>query len=89
MTTAKSTKSTDQPFDPTILKKNLKIHARSLGIPSGAANDFIDRTIKQVQVSLKSKKLVTNKDITRAVVKELKKYHADFAYVYQNRDKII
>ena len=39
------TANTDQPFDPAKIKKELKIHAKALGIPSGAANDFIDRTI--------------------------------------------
>ncbi len=81
--------TTDQPFDPTKIKKSLKIHARSLGIPSGAADDFIDHVLKDATKSLKSKKLITDRDLDRAIVKELKKYHKDFAYVYQNRDKII
>ena len=80
---------TDSPLDFTKVKRNLKIHAKALGIPSGAADDFIDRTLSQVKVSLKSKKLITDADLTRAIVKELKKYHKDFAYVYQNYDKII
>lgn len=83
------TANTDQPFDPAKIKKELKIHAKALGIPSGAANDFIDRTIKDATKNLKSKKLITDKDLDRAIIKELKKYHKDFAYVYQNRDKII
>ena len=29
------------------------------------------------------------KDLERAIARELKKYNADFAYVYENRDKII
>ena len=34
-------------------------------------------------------KIITDADLTRAISKELKKYNKDFAYVYQNRDKII
>lgn len=71
------------------LKKSLKIDARALGIPSGAADAFIDRTLAAVTKSLKSKKLITDKDLDRAILKELKKYNADFAYVYKNRDTII
>jgi hypothetical protein len=71
------------------LKKLLKTDAKALGIPSGAAEIFIERTLKSVEKSLKSKDLITESDLTRLVVRELKKYHADLAYVYQNRDKII
>lgn len=71
------------------LKKLLKTDAKALGIPSGAAEIFIERTLKSVEKSLKSKDLITESDLTRLVVRELKKYHADLAYVYQNRDKIV
>jgi hypothetical protein len=71
------------------LKKLLKTDAKALGIPSGAAEIFIERTLKSVEKSLKSKDLITESDLTRLVVHELKKYHADLAYVYQNRGKII
>ena len=69
--------------------KNLKIDARGLGIPSGAAEVFIDKSIQAAEKSLKSKKIITEKDLRVAIAKELKKYNADFAYVYENRDKII
>ena len=81
--------TTDQPFDPIKIKKDLRIHAKALGIPSGAADDFINRALKDATKTLKTKKLITDRDLDRAIVKELKKYHKDFAYVYQNRDKII
>ncbi|MBQ3470153.1 hypothetical protein IJH23_00325 [Candidatus Saccharibacteria bacterium] len=71
------------------LKKLLKTDAKALGIPSGAAEIFIERTLKSIEKSLKSKDLITESDLTRLVVRELKKYHADLAYVYQNRDKIV
>lgn len=76
-------------FNEKKLIKSLKIDAAGLGIPSGAADIFISRTVKSVRQTLKSKKIITETDLTRAVVKELKKYNADFAYVYENRDKII
>lgn len=80
---------TQQPLDFTKVKRELKIHAKALHIPSGAANVFIDEAISKAENSLKSKKLITDQDLTRAIVKELKKFNADFAYVYENRDKII
>jgi hypothetical protein len=71
------------------LRRELKIHAKALGIPSGAADSFIDETIKTVKKNLKKKMVITKADFERMVARELKKYNADFAYVYQNRDKII
>ena len=37
------------------LRSDLKLHARALGIPSGAADDFINETIKSIQKSLSKK----------------------------------
>ena len=71
------------------LIKTLKIDAKAVGIPTGAAEIFIDKSLKAAEKSLKSKKIITEKDLERAIAKELKKYNADFAYVYENRDKII
>ncbi|MBQ3476152.1 hypothetical protein IJH26_01405 [Candidatus Saccharibacteria bacterium] len=71
------------------LRTELRVHARALGIPVGAAESFIDETIKSVKNALKKKTVITKADLERLVVKELKKYNSDFAYVYQNRDKII
>ena len=76
-------------FDQKILAQELKIHAKALGIPSGAAETFISCTLKAVENDLQSKSIVTDNDLKRIVYKELKKYHADLAYVYKNRDKII
>ena len=71
------------------IRSDLKLHARALGIPSGAANDFIEATLISVQKSLAKKSTITSADLTRLIVKNLKKYNADFAYVYENRDTII
>ena len=71
------------------LRTELRLHARALGIPSGAADTFIDATIESVQKSLANKSIITSDDLTRAVVRELKKYNKDLAYVYQKHDTII
>lgn len=76
-------------FNENSLRKKLKIDARALGIPAGAAESFINETIKSTLKTLKGKSIITNNDLKRIVYKELKKYHADLAYVYKNRDKII
>lgn len=71
------------------LIKDLKIHANALGIPAGSAEIFIDQSIKTIKKSLKDKNIITEADLTRLIVKELKKYHKDLAYVYKIHDKII
>ncbi len=71
------------------LRNELKTHSRALNIPAGAADAFIDACLTSVQKSLTKKTTITSSDLTRLVAKELKKYHADFAYVYENRDTII
>ena len=49
----------------------------------------VEGKIKDAKKTLKNKSIITEKDLERAITKELKKYHADLAYVYQNRDTII
>ena len=70
-------------------EKILKLHAKGLGIPSGAAEDFIKKSLKDAKKSLAKKTIITDADLTRAVTRELKKYDKDLAYVYQNCDIII
>ena len=71
------------------IESALKIHAKALDIPSGAADTFIKKSLKAAEKSLKNRKVITNADLKRAVVRELAKYHKDLAYVYENYDKII
>lgn len=76
-------------LNPKTLTKELKIDAKAIGIPPGAAEVFIKRTVADAIAALEKKPIVTDQDLKKAVVKELKKYNADLAYVYGNRDKII
>lgn len=76
-------------FNLEQLTKDLRIDARGVGIPEGAAEIFIKRTLKDAQKSLKRKSIITENDLKRAVSKELKKYNADLAYVYEFHDKIV
>lgn len=76
-------------FNEKALKKELEIDAHALGIPIGASEVFIHKTLESVKKSLHTKNTITENDLKRLVSKELKKYHADLSYVYKNRDKII
>ena len=76
-------------FDAKKIEKELRIDAKAVSIPSGAAEVFIKKTLESVKKQLKNKTIITNKDLERIITTELKKYNADLAYIYQNRDKII
>lgn len=71
------------------LKKTLLFHARGLNLPEGAAEDFIKKSITAAEKSFTKKSAITDQDLKRAVIKSLKKYNPDLAYVYENYDKII
>lgn len=75
-------------FDKAALSKEIKLEAKALGIPVGAAEVFIKKSVDGVGKKLSNRKIITNKDLERAVYTELKKYNADLAYVCKNRDKI-
>ena len=79
----------EKPFDKKTLMKDLKIDAHAVGIPDGASKIFIEKIVESVEKTLKKKELITEADLKRLVLKELKKYNNDFAYVYENRDKIV
>ncbi|MBR3229048.1 hypothetical protein IKF67_02350 [Candidatus Saccharibacteria bacterium] len=79
----------DDVLDEKKFKKTLLIDAKAVGIPVGAAEIFIDKSIKDAKKALKTKKIITENDLERTVSRELKKYNADLAYVFKNRDKII
>lgn len=78
-----------EEIDVEKITKELKIDAKGVGIPSGAANIFIQKAINTALKKLNSKTIITENDLKRTLAKELKKYNGDLAYVYENRDTII
>ena len=77
------------PSTKKSLTRDLHRTAKGLGIPEGSADAFIARVIPAVEKSLSHKSIITESDLTRALVRELRKYNPDFAYVYEIRDIII
>ena len=78
-----------QEFDEKAIARDLKIDARAVGIPSGAADEFIKCVMKEVERAFHKKPDMTNREFNQMLAKELRKYNPDLAYVYRNRDKII
>lgn len=76
-------------FNPAKITRELKIDAKGVGIPSGAAEIFIKKALTATTKKLSLKTIITEDDLKRTLAKELKKYNKDLAYVYENRDTII
>lgn len=72
-----------------VTETELKVHARALGLTPGASEIFIKKSLSAAQKSLGKQKIILRADLVRAISKELKKYNADLAYVFENYDKII
>lgn len=78
-----------EEYDQEKILKELKIDAKGLGIPSGAAETFIKKALHSTTKKLSDRKIITKGDLKRTLAKELQKYNTDLAYVYKNRDTII
>lgn len=71
------------------LAKQIVCDAKGAGIPSGAAKAMADKIAGKVIGWVEKRGTITETDLYRQLAKEAKKYSADLAYVYENRDKII
>ena len=76
-------------FSKKKLREDILREARVLGLHSGAAEMMTDKVVEAIEKWAKKRTALTQGDLDRATAKEIKKYHADLAYVYENRGKII
>lgn len=76
-------------FSEKTIRKELKIDAVALGIPSGATEVFIEKAMIGIKKNIGQKKTITENDLVNLLYQELKKYNADLAYVQKNRGRII
>ena len=76
-------------FSKKKLREELLRECKVLGLHQGAAEMMVERVVAAVEKWAKEQTMITQNDLERAVEREVKKYNADLAYVYQNRGKII
>lgn len=76
-------------YSSSDIKQSILRNAKSLGLPEGWAKQIATRVAKETDAWIADKEIVTESDLRRQIVKELKKLNADLAYAYQNHDKII
>ena len=71
------------------LKKNILLNAKSLRIPEAWAKQIADRVVKNIDKWIADKELITEDDLRKQIVKELKVLEPNLAFAYRNHDKII
>lgn len=76
-------------FEFQTLRTELARDAKALQIPSGAAEKIANQVIQEAERWLDEAGKATLAELREKINTELAKYHADLAYVYQNRGKII
>ncbi len=82
-------KQKSEIFDAEALRDEIVRSAKAIGLPSGSATMIADKVAEKTALWVCKRSAVTADDLSRQVAKEVKKYSADLAYVYQNRGKII
>ena len=71
------------------VEQSILRNAKSIGLPEGWAKQIAKRVSKEADAWIADKEIVTESDLRRQIVKELKELSPDLAYAYQNHDKII
>ena len=71
------------------LKKNILTNAKSLHLPEAWAKQIADRVVKNIDKWIADKELITEDDLRKQIVKELKVLEPNLAFAYRNHDKII
>ncbi len=76
-------------FSKEDLKKEILKDAKSINLAPGFAATISDKVSNATEQKVSKLSTITKNDLERIVTSELKKYSADLAYIYRNRDKII
>ncbi len=76
-------------FEFRILHEEIMQDAKALQIPEGAAEEITKNVVREANRWLDMAGKATVGELREKILAELKKYHADLAYLYQNRGKII
>ena len=76
-------------FSEKQLMKDLRQEARVLNIHLGAAELIAERVSKAIQEWTKDTSTITQSDLDRRVILEVKKYNKDLAFILSERNKLI
>ena len=82
-------KEKQSTFSEAEIRKDIISEAKVIGLPKGAAETFADKAVIEIVAALKKRRIITEKDLDIIMVRVLKKYSKDLAYVFEIRGKIV
>lgn len=71
------------------IHEDIKREAKILGLHPGTAEIIADNVVDKVIAWSKKRSMITEDDLNQRLSKEIKKYNADLAYLFESKGKII
>jgi hypothetical protein len=71
------------------IHEDIKREAKILGLHPGTAEIIADNVVDKVIAWSKKRSMITEDDLNQRLGKEIKKYNADLAYLFESKGKII
>lgn len=85
----KKNKTKDLEFSEKQLMLDLKKEAKVLNLEQGAAELIAEEVTRKVSQWVADKTVITQSDLDRKIVTEVRKYNKDLAFILGERNKII
>ena len=89
MKIARKPKLVELEFSEKQLINDLKREAKVLNLEQGAAELIATEVAKRIQLWMTDKPTITQSDIDRRIITEVRKYNKDLAFILGERNKII
>lgn len=89
MRLTKKNKTRELKFSEEQLVEDLKHEAKVLKLEQGAAELIAIQVAKKIKQWITNKPTITQSDLDRQIMAEVKKYNKDLAFILGERNKII
>ena len=89
MRLTKKNKTRELEFSEDQLVEDLKHEAKVLKLEQGAAELIAIQVAKKIKQWITNKPTITQSDLDRQIMTEVKKYNKDLAFILGERNKII
>lgn len=89
MKIVKKPKLVELEFSEKQLINDLKREAKVLNLEQGAAELIATEVAKRIQLWMTDKPTITQSDLDRRIITEVRKYNKDLAFILGERNKII
>lgn len=89
MKIARKPRLVELEFSEKQLINDLKHEAKVLNLEQGAAELIATEVAKRIQLWMTDKPTITQSDLDRRIITEVRKYNKDLAFILGERNKII